>query len=578
MIRFSAALVAVAIGVLVGGIATSELLLVYIAIGVSAVALLALAIGVVLKREELLGEEQGLVRAAAGAGAVPRVRAGDGQGKAASSGYVAPSPPAAGATAGYGVPFGAAGQASAPPGAGLTATRAAAARHGRSAEPVPPWETAATRESWVPGRMPAGKDQRAVSGDGVRAPSAWQDTPPVTAAGNWGVPDASAPYAGAPYAGVPNADTRAAPAPPRSWAAPPTMPVPSEPPAVKPDAGPEAATPIWFDRPGKPAGPDTPSVPSASVPTTSAPGSGSGWSWPSRDTGTPGGPVAQEEPAAPAADSGDGDDDWPARYSWLDDETDQTDESGESGKDDRSGDKGGKAVDEAEATVAANEVGPVADSESPAPAETKSEAGTKASAAPKASAPAAPASAKTRAAKPRAAKARPAKPRAAKARAAETAGQETAGQETADQEIKDAAAGEPAVGEPEPAEADGNVIAFRSRKEPGDPESGEPSPASDADQEPASDADQKAVRAGETAEAEAGRDAEAAAEPEDEPPAAATAANGTALVAVVRGVPRYHEPDCVLIRFMPEGDLQKLTVPQAKEDGCTPCAACQPTR
>ena len=38
MIRFSAALVAVAIGVLIGGIATSKLLLVYIAIVVSAVS------------------------------------------------------------------------------------------------------------------------------------------------------------------------------------------------------------------------------------------------------------------------------------------------------------------------------------------------------------------------------------------------------------------------------------------------------------------------------------------------------------------------------------------------------------
>ena len=26
-----------------------------------------------------------------------------------------------------------------------------------------------------------------------------------------------------------------------------------------------------------------------------------------------------------------------------------------------------------------------------------------------------------------------------------------------------------------------------------------------------------------------------------------------------------------------QGDLQKLTVPQAKADGCTPCTACQPT-
>jgi uncharacterized membrane-anchored protein len=49
VIRFSAALVAVAIAVLIGGIAASELSLVYIAIVVSAVALVALATGVVLK-------------------------------------------------------------------------------------------------------------------------------------------------------------------------------------------------------------------------------------------------------------------------------------------------------------------------------------------------------------------------------------------------------------------------------------------------------------------------------------------------------------------------------------------------
>jgi hypothetical protein len=47
-------------------------------------------------------------------------------------------------------------------------------------------------------------------------------------------------------------------------------------------------------------------------------------------------------------------------------------------------------------------------------------------------------------------------------------------------------------------------------------------------------------------------------------------------VSVIRGVPRYHDAECVLIRFMPEGDIQKLSIPQAKELGCTPCAACQP--
>ncbi len=85
MIRFSAALVAVAIGVLLGGIATSKLLLVYIAIVVSAVALVALAIGVVLKREELFGEGQGLVPATAGASPALPARAGESQGRPGKS-------------------------------------------------------------------------------------------------------------------------------------------------------------------------------------------------------------------------------------------------------------------------------------------------------------------------------------------------------------------------------------------------------------------------------------------------------------------------------------------------------------
>ena len=68
MIRFSAGLVVVAIGVLIGGVATSKLSLVYVAIAVSAVALVVLAIGVALKREELFGGGPGLAPAGAGAG------------------------------------------------------------------------------------------------------------------------------------------------------------------------------------------------------------------------------------------------------------------------------------------------------------------------------------------------------------------------------------------------------------------------------------------------------------------------------------------------------------------------------
>jgi hypothetical protein len=57
VIRLSGALVVVAIGFLVGGLVTSSLLLVYVAIVVSVIALLLLAVGVVLKRDELFGDE-----------------------------------------------------------------------------------------------------------------------------------------------------------------------------------------------------------------------------------------------------------------------------------------------------------------------------------------------------------------------------------------------------------------------------------------------------------------------------------------------------------------------------------------
>ena len=53
MIRFSAFLVVVAVGLLVAGVVTSKLLFVYIAIGVSAVALLALGLGAAVNWREL---------------------------------------------------------------------------------------------------------------------------------------------------------------------------------------------------------------------------------------------------------------------------------------------------------------------------------------------------------------------------------------------------------------------------------------------------------------------------------------------------------------------------------------------
>lgn len=65
MIRFSASLVVVAVGILVAGGVTSKLLLVYIAIALSAVALVFLLIGAFLDRDEL---HAGAEDAPAGAG------------------------------------------------------------------------------------------------------------------------------------------------------------------------------------------------------------------------------------------------------------------------------------------------------------------------------------------------------------------------------------------------------------------------------------------------------------------------------------------------------------------------------
>ena len=47
-------------------------------------------------------------------------------------------------------------------------------------------------------------------------------------------------------------------------------------------------------------------------------------------------------------------------------------------------------------------------------------------------------------------------------------------------------------------------------------------------------------------------------------------------VTVVPGVPRYHNAHCILIRFMGDSDLDKMTLAAARVAGCTPCRACLP--
>ena len=552
MIRFSAALVAVAIGVLIGGIATSKLLLVYIAIVVSAVALVALAIGVVLKRKELFGEGQ-VLPAGAGAGPVLQARAAESQDQVPASAHVAPPPPFQGAAGGHAAVFGgtasaasspaappsaAAGPSAASPSAGRTAT----AGQGRSADPVPPWNTPAARGPWsssTPDWMHSGPDERLAGAAGSpsgRAPSAWQDTTPAGTpggrAGGWGVPDAD------------RSDRQAAEKAPRSWAtpSPPSVSsVSSDTPAVKPGAGSGSATPSWFDRLGSQEGADAP----AAVP-PSVPASATDWSWSRRDSNASGGPIVPEAAegtsasptvAAPVMSSDtvsggtlsgetasgdtDEDDDWPTRYSWLDDDTDESGEAGATA-----------ATDVADLVGAGLESkSPVAgDTEGDTAGDTAGDAGLEDGTAVAASAPGTPSSAA----------------------------------ETADAATPDAAASDRAASDrADAAERSGaDIIAF-----PGQGASGGLSQATDP-----------GTHDGPAGEAGADHETAAAGEAGSEPPATAEggAAPGAGLVTVVPGVPRYHRTDCVLIRFMPEGDVQLLSVTAAKDAGCTPCAACQP--
>jgi hypothetical protein len=68
----------------------------------------------------------------------------------------------------------------------------------------------------------------------------------------------------------------------------------------------------------------------------------------------------------------------------------------------------------------------------------------------------------------------------------------------------------------------------------------------------------------------------AAAPSSDAAPASGAAPSSDLEVTVVPGVPRYHRATCILIRFMGDSDLDKVTVAAAKEAGCTPCRACLP--
>jgi hypothetical protein len=122
------------------------------------------------------------------------------------------------------------------------------------------------------------------------------------------------------------------------------------------------------------------------------------------------------------------------------------------------------------------------------------------------------------------------------------------------------------------------------------PESSSPeeSPAPEASSGPKASSDPEASRASASPAESPAPSAPADAPPSDasedrqhaqteQPPAAPSAEPDPQLeVTVVPGVPRYHNARCILIRFMGEDDLEKMTVAAARDAGCTPCRACLP--
>jgi hypothetical protein len=398
VIRFSAGLVVVALGVLIGGVVTSKLPLVYVSIAVSVLALIAWAVGVFLKRgelrEELFGGRPELVPAGAGVGA----------------GLPAPEQPA-----------------SAP----------------QSPAPSP----VASVTSAAADRLAYGQD-----GYNAAAFSPPAQVRPVAPVGRW--ESTSAPPFGTPSADAGSAD------------------------AGSSDADSSGALRSWFDRPATRAKPLA-ATSAEPVAVTSAEPVARTAALPvavtsAEPVATTGAMPADEAPAAKPGDTdpsddatvpADDDEDWPTRYSWLDDE--QADEAVES-------DDVPLVADDA---VAAE----VEASDLPKP---------------------------------------------------------------------------PAAAAPEPVLAQ-----------------------ADAEEAAAEHADAEKAEAAEAAASPAESAAFAGTDAADEAPVLptdATPGSGTKMVSVVPGVPRYHEPDCILIRFMPENDVQTKSIPEAKAAKCTPCVACQP--
>ena len=471
MIRFSAALVVVAIGVLIAGVATSSLSLVYVAIGISAVALLVLAVGVALKRDELFRDD---VRPAPAVDSVTagQPAGGDQQDAGSEASSRVPVSTAGGA---FGSAF---SRGDSPRENNLWGVQGpgddAPARPGRSFPdstfPDKGAQPAASPRDWASGRPDTGRP------DSSTPEAAPQGTPARPSA--WPAPDAGFPAAPAAKEVAPPAGRSGT----RRPAAPPTRADPVVPWAASMPTRVDIAKgkssdpgPSWLEDV------DDKSAASAAAPLAGrvapvAAGAPQDADAPAAAKDTPdaaedsqadarGGVAADDEPAATWGD---------APRSWDDSswKADAPDAGGDSGED----------VPAAVATASETDVRDV-DASSAGDDATHS-------------------------------------------------GPEHGGTTMDD------------------SQAVGTVVAGADD----DADEGQAGPDEAVLDEAVLD--------------EAG--------PDEAGPDEAQVPAGAQAVAVVPGVPRYHEPNCILIRFMPGDDIQRMTVSEAEEAGCTPCRACQP--
>jgi hypothetical protein len=502
VIRFAAFLVAVAVGLLVAGVVTSKLDLVYIAIGVSAVALLSLAIGAAVKRRELFGTPETTASNAAAPTIVTArvaVPTQSGQPVPATSAHQRPAEPE---TARSAQPNPAQPETAQPETAqpGTAQPETVASAHLKPAQ----------TETATPGQLEPRGSTRPVA---VPAGPTWP--PPARPGSVW--------ESAVPPTGIYPAVRPAAPGPGSSA----TRPADSRP---KLDRADVPQVPAAFTRPSGASSSDTAGPP--------PPGT---WDWPEDSVQARPAP-AQVSPPPVASDAPDVEDlataiDLPAV---IDRRAATTPPPAQS------------------LTRPDLRVRPAATPQPPAPSppETPAPASASASSSSAASSAASSASGAPVAVEPEAAPA-------------------SVEPEPEPKPARAAAAPAPVEPEPEPASSAAPSAPVESVAEPVSadaviPESDEPEtitadaiadPASDADASPASDAE--ASPSSPAAES-------AVALPADSGPDPQT------VVTVVPGVPRYHNATCILIRFMGESDLDKMTIATARDAGCTPCRACLP--